>query len=187
MSKQEQRRAMLTQLAAVGQAERRRTGERIARQLLDLPELGRARRLMLFLSMPDELDTDPLVELSLEAGLRVYAPRTLKKSHQLIPVRMTSLEAVVTGAYGIREPAGDETTEPEELDVIVVPGVAFDRALWRLGRGGGFYDRLLEGLPDDGARCGVAYSFQIVDEVKREPHDRPVDLVVTEEEVLQRR
>lgn len=175
---------MLARLAAVAPAARREAGERIAARLLALPELGGRRRMMLFLSMADELDTDPLVEAAIAAGLEVYAPRTFRKSRRLQPVRVTSLEAVRPGTYGIREPASEETVPASALDVIVVPAVAFDPDGWRLGRGGGFYDRLLEGLPEGGLACGIAYDLQVVDEVVREPHDRAVDLVVTESRVI---
>ncbi len=185
--KTEQRAAMLARLAAVPAEERRRAGVRIARAVLDLPELAGRRRMMLFLSMADELDTDPLVDGAIAAGLEVYAPRTFRRSRRLLPVRVESLGAVRVGTYGIREPASDESVEPGQLGVIVVPAVAFDRRGWRLGRGGGFYDRLLEGLPRGGLACGIAYDFQVVDEVVREAHDRPVDLVVTESEVIRPR
>jgi len=178
---------MLDRLGLVDPKDRRRRGERIAEAVLALPELERVRRLMLFLSMADELDTDPLVRGALEAGLEIYAPRTFKKTRKLLPVRVTSLEALTRGTYGIREPVSEESVEPGQLDAIVVPAVAFDRQGWRLGRGGGFYDRLIGGLPEGGLTVGVAYAMQIVDEVVREPHDEPVDLIVTEDEVLRPR
>lgn len=175
---------MLIQLAAVDPNRRSHVGREVARQVLDLPELASAERIMAFLSMDDELDTDPLVEMALEAGKKIYAPHTLKKSRRIVPRPVTSLKAVSRGAYGIREPDTEESLDPAQLQAIIVPAVAFDRQGWRLGRGGGFYDRLLSMLPEGGTTCGIGYGFQVVSEVIREPHDVPVQIIVTESEVI---
>lgn len=87
-----------------------------------------------------------------------------------------------TGHYGIQEPIGVEPVSVEKINLMVVPGVAFDRKGNRLGRGGGYYDRLLAGF--GGISAAVAFDFQLFPEIPREPHDRPVDFIVTETKIL---
>jgi 5-formyltetrahydrofolate cyclo-ligase len=180
------RSSILCDFETISPAECVVASEQIARHVLGLPELREPVSLMLFLSMPDEVDTDPLVRGCLAVGHRVHAPRTLRRPRRMIPVRLRSLHDVVVGAFGIREPAGDETVEPAELDVVIVPAVAFDRTCGRLGRGGGYYDRFLCELRPGAVTCGVALSRHVIDAVPTEPHDHPVDLVVTERGVVRR-
>ena len=156
----------------------------IGENVLGLPELRAPVELMAFLSMSDELSLDGFLQECLDAGHRVYSPKTLMKSRRMIPLRLTSMTAIKNGAYGIREPAGDETIEPSGLDFVVVPAVAFDARGMRLGRGGGFYDRFIDLLSPDARTCGVAFSRYVLDEVPTEAHDRPVDMIVTEKDVI---
>jgi len=180
------RTSILCDFETISAVECLEASELIARNVLDLPELREPVSLMLFLSTPGEVDTDPLVRGCLAAGHRVYAPRTLRRLRRMIPVRLRSLDDVVVGSFGIREPAGDETVEPAELDVVIVPAVAFDRTCGRLGRGGGYYDRFICELRSGAVTCGVALSRHVIDAVPTEPHDRPVDIVVTERGVMRR-
>lgn len=185
MDKITTRAQILEDFVTIPAAERVDHSEAIARAVLALPELeGSRRSMMAFLSMSDELDTTPLLRGALEAGFELYAPRTLRRSRRLIPTRLPSLDSVRSGAYGIREPTSDHVVEPEQLGVVIVPAVAFDRRGWRLGRGGGYYDRFLERLAPDAVTCGVVFSRHLLDQVPTEPHDRPVQIVVTEQEDL---
>jgi len=96
--------------------------------------------------------------------------------------RVTSLYELQPGAWGIREPAADPANAlaPESIDLIVVPGVAFTRHGARLGRGGGFYDRLLSWLPPHTCKMGVCFDFQLLPELPMDPHDMHVDCIATE-------
>ena len=92
-------------------------------------------------------------------------------------------ESLKTGVFGILEPSEDCEAVPEsEIDLIIVPGVAFDRQHNRLGRGKGFYDRLLSTL--DVPKIGICYDFQLKDQIPAEPFDRKMDLIITEKEIL---
>jgi 5-formyltetrahydrofolate cyclo-ligase len=93
-------------------------------------------------------------------------------------------DGLTLGRLGIHEPAGGQPWLVEAIDFIVVPALAFDHRGYRLGRGGGFYDRFLA-LPDLRAvTCGLGFAEQVVDEVPVAPHDRPVKLLVTDKGVL---
>ncbi|HEY8899777.1 MAG TPA: 5-formyltetrahydrofolate cyclo-ligase [Chthoniobacterales bacterium] len=103
--------------------------------------------------------------------------------------RITSLAELVPGAFGAREPIADAATlaKPGEADVVLVPGLAFDRDGGRLGRGGGFYDRFLADPAVRARRVAVAFADQIVERVPTEAHDVHVDAIVTEDGWLERR
>ncbi len=87
-------------------------------------------------------------------------------------------------SFGSREPTDGRVLEARELDLIVVPGVAFDRSCHRVGYGAGFYDRLLASTRDGTAAVAIAFGMQVVEEVPTGPLDRPVDAIVTEDDVI---
>ncbi|OAV75199.1 hypothetical protein Barb7_01200 [Bacteroidales bacterium Barb7] len=103
----------------------------------------------------------------------------------------TGDHALTTGAFGIREPlhniSHDTSVVSTVIDLIVVPGIAFDRRCNRLGRGKGYYDRFLSSLPATTPKLGVCFNFQLLDNLPAEPFDIPMDGVITDEEVVYRK
>jgi 5-formyltetrahydrofolate cyclo-ligase len=95
--------------------------------------------------------------------------------------RVQTFANLVTGRFGTREPAGGEIVLPAQADIVLVPGVAFNRLGARLGRGGGFYDRFLDGVKPPSKKIAICFSCQLVERVPVEPHDAAVDAVVTED------
>ena len=162
---------------AVTPEEKLRRSETVMRGVEALPEFQRARVVLLYWSMADEVQTHAFVE-------RWYKEKTL-----LLPCvdgddlrlrQYTGPECMVAGEqFGIGEPTGEEWTDLDAVELIVVPGVAFDRQNNRMGRGRGFYDRLLKSTPN-AVKIGVAYDFQILDSIPVEPHDVKMDRVITE-------
>jgi len=156
------------------------------KHLTHTQEFIKAQSLMIFLSMDDEIDTGAIALAAWQAAKTVAAPSVSWEHHRLTPIVITSLEAGVTpGRHGVPEPP--EHAEPlpiEMLDLIVVPGLAFDRTGRRLGRGSGFYDRLLAHAECHAVACGLAFHEQVVDELQTEAHDHPVDMLVTDEQVF---
>lgn len=150
--------------------------------LAALPVLQQAKRLMAFLHMPSEVDVDPFISWALGQGKEVYVPLCLPQA-QMDGVRLTSLTAVTTGAYGIRTAIGQETIDPAYLDCILVPGLAFDSAFHRLGRGGGYYDRYLPQCTK-ALRIAAAWDMQHIDAVPVDSHDCLMDAIVTERRTL---
>lgn len=163
------------------QAVRARASQQAARNLLTLPELATATTALLYAATPTE--TDPALatrELS-DRGVRVLLPRVAGADLEAVPA--ADLQALPAGPLGVPEPTGP-AVPVGDIDVVVLPGVAFDRTGTRLGRGGGHYDRLLARLPRRSLRVGLCFAVQLVAGVPREPHDRRVEVVVTEEEVV---
>lgn len=141
-----------------------------------LPDVRRARTLLLYASFGSEVDVTAVATAARARGTIVCFPRVM--GDQLIAVAATPL-ALRPGYRGIGEPEG--AARPlDELDVVVLPGIAFDLVGGRLGQGGGHYDRLLARLPSHTVRIGAAHSCQLVPRVPQQLHDQPVDLVVTD-------
>ena len=147
-------------------------------------QLRSARTILFFAPLPDELDVWPLLEKFLAAGKICALPIFDTSTKDYSARRVQNLEAdISTGYFGIHEPAPTCPAIPlEKFDLILVPGVAFDWNGNRLGRGRGFYDRLL--AKTSGLKCGVGYNFQLVGRVPAEPHDEKVNFIVTPERCL---
>jgi 5-formyltetrahydrofolate cyclo-ligase len=177
--KRELRREVRARRDALAPEERERQGEAVARNLLALAEVLQASTVMAFSSFGSEVDTGPIIERLARDGRRVVLPRV--EGRTIVPVAYRSGDPVNPSSIGALEPAGGEPVRPEEIDVVVVPGLAFDRRGHRVGYGGGFYDRFLGRLRPDALTVGICFSIQLVDEVPHGRGDLPVDLVVTEE------
>lgn len=176
------RRAVLATRDAMPPEERRAHGDAIVARLLALPELRAARTVMAFWSFGSEVDTAPLMEELGGSGRIVALPRV--EGSEVVPVAYAPGDAVRPTGFGALEPVGGRVVDPTELDLVVVPGVAFDRRGGRVGYGGGFYDRLLSRLRPQVPTIAIAYSVQVVDEVPIGGMDRRVGTIVTETEVI---
>lgn len=141
---------------------------------------------MVFLSLPGEPDLMGLIEGALAKGLVVCAPRTNWRQRTMEAARIVSLASdIVVGRHSVREPRPEApVVAVEELSAVLVPGLGFDRMGGRLGRSGGFYDRFLGQAGLRARRIGVAFDAGILDRVPMDPWDMPMDLIVTESEVI---
>jgi 5-formyltetrahydrofolate cyclo-ligase len=187
-SKARMRRAVLARRDALAADLRARASAAVRAHLFELPEVSDARTLLAFASFGSEVALDPLLTDRIDAGVGVFLPYIARMSPpRLEMVRVTDLDAdLAPGRMGIREPVrrGRRPARVDRLDVVVAPGVAFDRAGGRLGYGGGFYDGLLPRLRPGTPVIGVAFTTQIVDRVPRGDRDLPVDILVTEDGVV---
>jgi 5-formyltetrahydrofolate cyclo-ligase len=138
-----------------------------------------AATILLFAPLTNEPDLWPLLTTARAAGKTVALPRFDSATQNYRAARIQNPEAdLVTGAFSIREPAAHCPEVPlNRLDLVLVPGVAFDAQGWRLGRGKGFYDRLLAQVC--GTTCGVAFDEQIVETIPVEPHDVRLTCILT--------
>ena len=138
-----------------------------------------ARAVLLFFPLPSEPDISPLLADALADGKLLALPRFNATTNAYEPVQVRDLgRELVTGPFGVHEPVAACPVVPlNRLDLALVPGLGFDACGHRLGRGKGHYDRLLADFT--GEKIGVAFDFQMVVEVPREPHDIALDAVVT--------
>ena len=138
-----------------------------------------AGAVLFFAPLPDELDLWPLLEEALAAGKIAALPRFNPAGKNYVAGRVQNVRSdIVTGQFGIREPAAWCAGIPlDRLDLILVPGVAFDWHGHRLGRGKGFYDRLLAGTR--GVKCGITFDEQLVNDVPAGPSDVRMNFILT--------
>lgn len=154
--------------------------EKIMSTLFSLEAFKEAKMIMYYVDMRDEVITKEAIAKTLALGKRVVVPK-VKEARHLMVIEIDSLGDLAAGGFGILEPVKDIKTDPQNIDFVVVPGVAFDKERWRLGYGGGFYDNFLPKLRPDVKKVAVCYEMQVIDCVPTEPHDIEVDMILTEE------
>jgi 5-formyltetrahydrofolate cyclo-ligase len=153
----------------------------VAQRLAETPEFRERARLVLYAALPDEIPTRSLYELARRSGKGLLWPRTAGPGClEFAPCQRW--EDLIPERYGVLvPPPGQKGVALGREDLLLVPGVAFDLRGGRLGRGGGYFDRVLGEMGEEGPLAlGVGFEFQLVEEVPREPHDRAVGAVVTE-------
>jgi 5-formyltetrahydrofolate cyclo-ligase len=141
-----------------------------------------ATTVVLYAAKDNEVGTDAILDDALSSGRRVLLPKIIPELHELSLVHVGDRAELGRSTLGLLEPAGAEIVPVSELGqaLICVPGVAFSLVGQRLGRGGGYYDRLLADAGPQAITAGLAYSFQVLNRLPESPHDRRLDVIVTE-------
>ncbi|HKX24685.1 MAG TPA: 5-formyltetrahydrofolate cyclo-ligase [Actinomycetota bacterium] len=176
------RRRMREARAAIPEDERARRSSLIEDRLFALREMTPARTVLIFYSFGTEVGTRSITERARAHGKRVLLPYLDGSVMEAAEVERD--DELVQAWYGAREPARRTPVAPAEIDLVVAPGLAFDRAGGRLGYGGGHYDRYLGRLGQETIRVGIGFAVQVVDAVPRTTSDEGVHMVVTEDEVI---
>jgi 5-formyltetrahydrofolate cyclo-ligase len=159
----------------------------IMRTLLSHKEFQKADRILIYLSKDGEVGTDNLLGRAFELGKRVCVPVVDRENDELriseLPGPDTSFQL---GAFGVREPAEEDLNfvPPDQIDLVVTPGLAFDRRGGRIGYGKGYYDRLLSRLGSQVPRIALAFDFQVLDTVPQNKNDIRVDAIITEKSTM---
>jgi 5-formyltetrahydrofolate cyclo-ligase len=156
--------------------------KRVQERLLVSDFYRSSRCIVLYAEMDNEVATEQIFADALASGRRVVFPRVIPEYRGLALVRVCSRDELRPGTFGLLEPTGSEIVPPANLGraLICVPGVAFSLEGKRLGRGGGYYDRLLAATGPEAVAAGLAYSFQMLDRLPESPDDRRLQLIVTE-------
>lgn len=181
-NKKEIRADLLLKRKALSLEECRLKSREIAKQLLASSEFNAAQTIHFYLATAVEVQTEEMIRETLRRKKRVVVPLVRPETNALTLSELIRFDPSQwqPGPYGIPEPRPQyqRKVDPKEVDLWVVPGVAFDGTGNRLGFGGGYYDRLLSGAR--GKKVGVAFEFQVVDRLPIEKTDHPVDLIITE-------
>lgn len=178
MEKHEIRRKIKSLRMMLDEAERLAAAQDVFDRLEKTSAFLMADRILMYHSLPDELHTHSFLD-KWASRKRFYLPRVNGVNLEILPYESTRLEL---GSFHIEEPTGDDVVDPDEIELIVVPAVAYDRRGNRLGRGKGFYDRLLKSTK--ATKIGVGYDFQLLNELPTEEHDVPMDFVITQSTVI---
>ena len=178
------RRELLTRRAALSREFVHAASAAVARRVWELPRMADAREILAYLPIKNEVDAGLVVREALARGKRLLLPRCRPEAPGALDLGPVScLEELRPGRFGILEPDAACCRAPETFtpDIILLPGLAYDSTGTRLGFGGGYYDRLLA-LPmaDRAFLVGLAYAFQVLPRLPRDPWDKPVNVVITE-------
>ena len=159
----------------------------IAEKLYSLPAYTQAEKIMFFLDFGSEVSTRSMVEETVKRGKVALVPKALPKTRELIPSQILDWDSeLAPGAYNIPEPRDDalRPCKPEDIDLLIVPGVAFDSKGNRLGYGGGYYDRFFPMLKPGVLLVALVFDLQIQPEIPVDEWDRRVDMVITEKRII---
>lgn len=137
-----------------------------------------AENILMYHSLPDELQTIKFLQ-KWHDRKRFFLPRVNGVNLDILPYEESRLEL---GSFHIEEPTGDNVADVDDIELMIIPAVAFDRKGNRLGRGKGFYDRLL--ATSTATKIGVGYEFQLLDSIPSEAHDVPMDMIITQKTVI---
>lgn len=184
LNKKAIRQAVLKKRHALSNEIKRAYSAEIKKALFALKEFQEARNIMFFASFGSEVDTSAMITEALRAGKKVSLPRV--KDDGLAIYEITGLEDLVTGYMGIPEPVAkaQRLRSLRDIDIVIMPGVAFDLEGNRLGYGKGYYDRMLSAGGNKPLLVALAFEEQVVEHIPAESHDIKVDAIVTEKRVI---
>lgn len=137
-----------------------------------------ADKILMYHSLPDELSTIDFID-KWHTRKHFFLPRVNGVNLDVLPYDRTRLQY---GSFHIEEPTGDDIEDIDNIELIIVPGIAYDNRGNRVGRGKGYYDRLLSRTK--ATKIGIGYDFQLVDEIDSEPHDITMDIVITDSRII---
>lgn len=159
----------------------------ILETVLSYPPYESSDTVMLYASFRSEVNTFPIIEYALKEGKQVVLPGVNREAQRLDLFIIDSLDTLTRGYMGIMEPDPARSTraDPENIDLIVLPGAAFDEKGGRIGYGGGYYDRLLGSIQCSPHLLALAYEEQIVDHVPLEEHDIKVHAIITDRRIIE--
>lgn len=155
---------------------------KITRKVLGLKEFKNSRIFAIYLPIHNEVETKSIIDHLLKNKRNIYLPTFDQKTNDYKLSKFSTWQNLVSGPYEILQPNDTESISPLSVDVALIPGVAFSKSGVRLGYGKGVYDRLFHNAK--ALKIGLAYQFQIIDEIPKEEHDLLMDVVVTEDSDL---
>ena len=185
MDKERLRSKLQKCLLEMSAEQRSEKSRKACRNLASTPQFQSASTVMMYLSLPHEVDTSEAILHAWQLGKIVAVPKISWQQRHMIPVQINSLETgFSTEVTGLRNPIRGVPTPLEEIDLVVAPLLGFDSKGNRLGRGGSYYDRFFANKELKAPRCGFAFAEQMVDSIPATEHDKPVDFLVTDKEIM---
>jgi len=184
MDKSQLRQRLQRTLLAMSAERRSDKSRKACRNLVSTEEFQKAATVMLYLSLPHEVDTSDAILYAWQQGKTVLVPKISWQQRHMIPVQINTLETgFATESSGLRNPVMGVPIPIGEIDLVVAPALAFDGKGNRLGRGGSYYDRFFANEELRAVKCGFAFAEQRVDSIPVMDHDQRVDFLVTDEEI----
>ncbi len=178
MKKEEIRSRIKAHKSLLSEQERRQAAEAAFSMLEKSVAFMMADKILMYHSLPDELSTIDFID-KWHTRKHFFLPRVNGVNLDVLPYDRTRLQY---GSFHIEEPTGDDIEDIDNIELIIVPGIAYDNRGNRVGRGKGYYDRLLSRTK--ATKIGIGYDFQLVDEIDSEPHDITMDIVITDSRII---
>ena len=178
MTKRELRKKFAAIRGGIPAEERAAKSREICRKFLSLADYSSARTVMIYMSFRSEAETEDIARRVLSDGKRLVVPKCEVKTREILPCEIKSLDELRSGEYGISEPTKIRLCGKSEIDIAVVPALAFDKDNFRLGYGGGYYDRFLKDFT--GLSAGLCFSECMTDKLPRGEFDVRTDMVLTD-------
>lgn len=183
------RKEIITKRNNIDVTEKENKDKKILDRFYDSKYYKEAKHIFVYISYGSEINTKEIINKAFKDNKKVYVPRTEFKTRLMDAVEIKSLDNLIKSSYGALEPSKEEPCiDPNELDLIVVPGLAFDRNGGRMGYGAGFYDRYFKKISKENLskviKLALTYDFQLLDEVPMSEQDVPVDYIITEKEFI---
>ncbi|WP_100010650.1 5-formyltetrahydrofolate cyclo-ligase [Lentibacillus sediminis] len=180
MNKHELRRRAITDLQSIRQPERANIEQQLKKQLLASSLWQKSGSIGITVSRDFEWNTRPIIEAAWNEGKTVCVPRCVPAEREMIFHELKSFDQLKMASFKLLEPDPNQTAEREKgtIDFLIVPGLLFDKEGYRVGFGGGYYDRFLPDFPNLSASLLTA--SQLKEKLPREPFDIPVDYLITE-------
>ena len=185
MEKSALRHEIKQRLVQMSRKDRIAKSKQICERIIGAEVFRKASVVMMYLPMPHEVDVTLLILYAWQQGKTVAAPKVSWEQRHMIPVEITSLETgLKTNGRGLQNPTNGVPVPFDEIDLIVTPGLGFDKNGNRLGRGGAFYDNFFKHKKITAVRWAVAFGQQVCEEIPHDDNDVPIDAVVTENEII---
>jgi len=183
--KKQLRRELEESLRALSPEERAERSKQACRNLVSTQQFIDASTIMIYLSLPHEVDTAEAILHAWQMDKIVVVPKISWQQRHMIPVRINTLETgFSTEVTGLRNPVTGTPIPPADIDMVITPALGVDSSGNRLGRGGSFYDNFFVNPQLNSSRCGLVFSEQVIERVPITDHDQPLDLIVTDKEVI---
>ena len=158
---------------------------KIFNELINTDLYKRSINIFIYISFSNEINTRNIIEKAFKDTKNVFIPKVYKDDKLMKAIKLNSIDELKKNSMGILEPIDDSNyIEKENIDLIVVPGVVFDKECNRIGYGGGYYDRYLKDIKSKENKIALAYDLQIVDKIESEVHDIKVDYIITNTRAL---
>lgn len=185
--KEEIRKSVLAKRNALKKKEHTKKSKQIMERLFDFANFLEAKTVLFYLSTKSEVATDDMIQRALDHKKAVAVPLVDTQENDIIPYKMEDLEQDITVGYrGIREPIVSRCKQVPVVyvNLAIIPGIAFDERGGRIGHGTGFYDKLIPKLDATTRKVALAFECQIVPQIPMEPHDRYIDIIITEKRTI---
>ena len=184
MRKQDIRRIIKTKREELNKDLKMQLDESIKNRFIESKYFKESNIIFIYVNMDSEINTIEIIKEALIRGKRIAVPKVLPVEKEMVALEIKSLlDLNESGSYGILEPGMDKNDVSEEVDLVVLPGLAFEENGYRIGYGGGFYDKFLNKHQDIN-KVALCYNFQIISNMPKDDYDQRVDVIMTESKII---